>query len=470
MLGPRESAAGSTQPFSLLAQLFGDRETATIFGRAETIRRWVEVEVALAAAQADCGLIEREDAANIARAAESLDLDEDRFWREARVVGYPILPLVEELVRALPEGAEDRVHFGATTQDIMDTGLILQTRAAVDRLETLICHLGAALRERVERYAATPMAGRTHAQQAVPTTFGAKLATFLDELTRHLERLGEARSRVLVISLHGAAGTSAASGPDATAVRAALADALGLTFTDVPWHASRDRLAELSWLAAAVAETCARLAREVVDLSRTEIAEVAEGSAHHGGASSTMPQKRNPVRAEAIIGFAGAATALAPAQLRAVEAGHERSAGEWQIEWQVFPQALFNAASALAVAGELVEGLTVDTHAMLDNLTADNGAIMAEAMMMSLAREVGRNRAHDLVYKATGLARERGIPVQEALAEVVGPDLRVAPIAPAEYLGDADRTCRAAIVAWERVAGHRRFSGVAERKSEKEVA
>jgi 3-carboxy-cis,cis-muconate cycloisomerase len=468
MVATREPAGGSTQPFSLLAQLFGDRETVAIFGREETIRRWVEVEVALAAAQARCGLIEQEDATNVAAAAASLDLDEDRLWQEARVVGYPILPLVEGLVRSLPDGAPDRVHFGATTQDIMDTGLILQTRAALDRLETLICRLGDALRGRVERYAATPMAGRTHAQQAVPTTFGAKLATFLDELTRHLVRLRDARPRVLAISLHGAAGTSAASGPEAAAVRTALADALGLTATDIPWHASRDRLAEISWLAAAAAETCARLAREVVDLSRTEIGEVAEGSAHHGGASSTMPQKRNPVRAEAIIGFAGTATALVPAQLRAVEAGHERSAGEWQIEWQVFPQTLFASASALAVAGELVDGLTVDTAAMLENLAADNGAIMAEAMMMSLAREVGRNRAHDLVYEATGLARKRGVPIQEALAEVVGPDIAVASIAPADYLGGSELACRAAVAAWAEATARPATGGVAEPNSEKE--
>lgn len=451
------------QPFSLLAELFGDRDTAALFGRGETIRRWIEVEVTLAAAQARHGLIEKEDAINVAAAAQSMELDERRLWREARIVGYPILPLVEELVRALPEGAKDRVHFGATTQDIMDTGLILQARAAIDRLEVLILRLGGSLCEGVQRYVATPMAGRTHAQQAVPTTFGAKLATFLDELTRHLDRLGEARPRALAISLHGAAGTSAASGPDAAAVRAELARALGLTVTDVPWHASRDRLAELCWIAAAVAETCARLAREVVDLSRTEIGEVAEGSTHHGGASSTMPQKRNPVRSEAIIGFAGTATALVPAQLRAVEAGHERSAGEWQIEWQVFPQVLFAGASAVAIAGELVDGLTVDAQAMFDNLAADNGAIMAEALMMSLAAEVGRNRAHDLVYEATGLARRLGIPIHEALG-VVCPDLAVAPIAPSEYLGGSELTCRASIATWERAVQRGRAGSMGEKE------
>jgi len=467
-LGSRESAGEPTQPFSLLAHLFGDRETAAIFGHEETVRRWVEVEVGLAAAQARCGLISGADAEAVEKAAAGLDLDEERLWREARVVGYPILPLVEALVRALPPEADDRVHFGATTQDIMDTALILQTRAALDRLEALVRRLGEAIAERVEAHAKTPMAGRTHAQQAVPTSFGAKLATFLDELARHLDRLQEARPRALAISLHGAAGTSAASGPEGPAVRAALAESLGLALTDVPWHASRDRLAEVAWLAAAVAETCARLAREVVDLSRTEIAEIAEGSAHHGGASSTMPQKRNPVRAEAIIGFAGTATALAPAQLRAVEAGHERSAGEWQIEWQVFPQALFAASSAVAVAAEMVEGLTVDPDAMLANLDADNGAIMAEALMMSLARQVGRNRAHDLVYEAAGLARERGIPIQEALAEVVGPDLTVAPIAPADYLGGSELACRTAIGAWRRAADGLGSGGAAKPESKEE--
>ncbi len=338
------------------------------------MRAWLQVEAALAAAQAELGILTAEEAAQIAgAAADPATVDLDALWQEARNVGYPIFPLVRQLTGALPEGAAGRVHYGATTQDIMDSGLALQLAQATDRLQRLCDDFGDALVRHMEAHRQTTMAGRTHAQHAVPTTFGAKLAGYVAELARHRERLVALRPRVAVVSLAGAGGTAAALGPERDAVRDRLAERLGLVDSPVPWHVARDGLAEFGAVAAMLAATAARFAREVIDLSRTEVGEVAEAAGHHRGASSTMPQKANPIGSEAVIGMSASAAALSAALYRAMESGHERAAGEWQIEWQVLPQIAVLAAGALAVAHEVAAELRVDPERMARNLTLTDG-------------------------------------------------------------------------------------------------
>jgi 3-carboxy-cis,cis-muconate cycloisomerase len=329
------------------------------------------------------------------------------------------------------------VHYGATTQDIMDTGLALQLRSALDRLETLVDRLAAALAVHVEAHRATVMAGRTHAQQAVPTTLGAKLAVFLGELARHRDRLREARPRIARVSLYGAAGTSAALGERAAEIRERMASALGLGADPVPWHVARDTIAEYGLLCSMAAATCARFAREVIELARTEIGELAEAAGHHRGASSTMPQKANPVRSEAVVGLAGAAESLAPALLRAMESGHERAAGEWQTEWFAVPTLSRLAAGCLWTSAEIAEELRVDPDAMARNLAQDHGLILAEAHMIRLAPQLGREAAHDAVYAAAREARETGRELAGVLDTV--------PIYPEDYLGEALAVCDAAL-------------------------
>ncbi|TDE33345.1 3-carboxy-cis,cis-muconate cycloisomerase [Nonomuraea mesophila] len=428
---------------------------AGIFSAERTVLAWLRAEAALALAQAEAGVIGEADARAIAAACVPATIDLDRLWEEAANVGYPILPLVRMIAAALPDGPGGRVHYGATTQDIMDTGLALQMGEALDRLATLLASFGEQIARLVAAHAGTVVAARTHAQQAVPTTFGAKLAVLLAEAARQRDRVARAARQVRVVSLFGAGGTSAAMGERAREVREGMAARLGLRSAEVPWHVARDGVAEFGVTCASLAATAARFAREVVDLSRTEIGEVREAGGHHRGASSTMPQKANPIGCEAVIGMSGTAGALSSGLFRAMEAGHERAAGEWQVEWYVVPLLAELAAGALASAADVAAGLRVYPAAMRANLDAEGGLIMAEAYMMRLAPALGREKAHDLVYRAAHEARESGRALADALRDVAGPDdlagLGALPVPPESYIGDAGAICAAALDAWRNV-------------------
>jgi 3-carboxy-cis,cis-muconate cycloisomerase len=431
--------------FTLLQRLYADPELERIFDEVSTIRAWLRVEAALAQAQAACGILTSGEADAIAAAARDLDPDPASLWRDAKVVGYPILPLVRYLAAAVDGPGAGRVHYGATTQDIMDTGLSLQLVAAGELITATLRRFGDALAHLVEAHAGTVMAARTHAQQAVPTTFGAKMAVFLDEVTRHIVQVSGAARAAGVVSLYGAGGTSAALGGRAADIRTALAAQLDLNATPVPWHVARDRVTTLAFACAQAATTAVRLAREVIDLARTEVREVSEPTGHHRGASSTMPQKANPITSEAIVGLGVSANALLGAQLRASEAGHERAAGEWQVEWFAVPQILVLSGSALALAADLVTDLHVDPEAMRANAELDHGLLLAEAAMFVLAPVMGRESAHDAVYLAATRARQEGRGLREVLpGELTDPGL----LAVERHLGDASKVCAAAVAAW----------------------
>lgn len=443
----------ATGSFLLLSQLYADTEMSEIFSEKKTIQRWLEAEAALATAQSRAGIIKESDAELISRATTLENIDREALWKEARNVGYPILPLVRMISAALPEGPDGRVHYAATTQDIMDTGLALQIRDALDRLEDLVAEFGRALASQIDKHRHTVLAARTHAQQAVPTTLGTKLSSFLEELTRHKQRLSEIRQRVCVISLFGAGGTSAAMGGSAPIVRSTMAEILELNSLDVPWHVARDSIAEFGLLCATIAATCGRFAKEVVDLSRTEIGELKEPDGYHRGASSTMPQKSNPIASEGIIGMAASAGALSSALFHAMQGGHERSAGEWQIEWQVIPQVASLAAGSLVSAVDVAAGMRVYPEKMRENLGAEGGLIMAEAYMMHLAPKLGREYAHELVYEAARRTRRESSTLTEILQEVAkghGFDVlgEMAALAPENYTGDSELICDAALSRW----------------------
>jgi 3-carboxy-cis,cis-muconate cycloisomerase len=443
-------------PFSLLMHLVADEEQLAIFSEQSSVESWLAAERALALAQAEHGVITRDDAVAIVGAARLHNVDDETLWRTARTVGYPILGLVRAVCARLPPGPDGRVHYGATTQDIMDTGLALQMARSLSALDRALGRLGDALAARVAEHAETVMAARTHAQQAVPTTFGATLGTLLAQFTRQRERLAQAAPRIALVSLFGAGGTAAALGPHSSQVRATMAELLGLHHTDVPWHVDRDGIAEFGWLCTTVTATCAKLARNVVDLSRTEIGEVFEPFASHRGASSTMPQKVNPISSEVVIGLAGTAGALASSLARLQEAGHERAAGEWQVEWQVVPQLAVLAGTALSETLVVVEGMRVDAGRMRANLEQDGGLVMAEAQMISLAAAMGREHAHDLVYEAAARARTSGRTLTEVLPEVADEkgkrDLLPDPLVAADdYVGEAARIADTAVRGWSTV-------------------
>lgn len=438
-------------PFSMLLQIAGPSEHVRIWSAEQCLQGWLAFERALVLAQADEGIVSVEHAEAIVAAAHADRIDRDELWATARVVGYPILGLVRQIARATHGDAAGRVHFGATTQDVMDTATALQMQRSLTRLDHGLAELGAALAATVDAHRLTVMPARTHAQQAVPTTFGATLATSLAQLVRHRQRIDQARPRVEVVSLYGAGGTGAAYGDGVASVRRGVAERLGLGVRDVSWHAERDGIAEFGWLCVTIAATCARLAKNVVDLSRTEIGEVRERFSAHRGASSTMPQKVNSISSEVIVGLAASASALASALPRMQEAGHERAAGEWHIEWHVIPQLAELAGRALAESAELVEGLHVDADRMRENLSQDGGLVMAEATMIRLADSIGQSAAHDLVYAAAQRVRSARISLTEAVrdeARGAGVELPDLTDASTHDLGEAAQICRRAIDEW----------------------
>lgn len=441
--------------FDLLSALGADEAMAAIFSEERAVGDWLLVEIGFTRGLVAAGLVEPEAGERIVRACTPANIERDRLWAESAMVGYPVLPLVRMICEALEPADAGWVHYGATTQDIMDSALALQLRDAADRLIELTVQLGDALAVLVEQHADTVMAGRTHAQQAVPTTFGAKCAVFLSEVSRHVRRLLAAADAVGVVSMFGAGGTSAALAERAPVVRATLARELGLADTEVPWHVARDRIAEFTGAAAQVAATCVRLAREMIDLSRTEVGEVAEVDGLYRGASSTMPQKANPISAEVVVGFGVMAQSGAQAMLRAMEAGHERAVGEWQVEWLALPLLCQSSAGALRAAVSIAEGLRVFPDRMLANLDLDGGRIMAEAYMITMAAQIGRDRAHELLYQAVRRSREADEPLREALRASVSPEVWAVIAdtlpAPRQYVGLTSSVCSAARREWAAV-------------------
>ena len=447
------------QPFLPLTAAFGDPETADIWSQRAAIEASCAVEVALAEAQAELGDIPSADAAEIRLWADANRVSPERLHHGMRTVGYPILPLLVELRSGAPPSVARSLHWGATTQDIMDSALALVLVRSLDRLMELVDALGDSLATLTHEHRATVMAGRTHDQMAVPTTLGAKLAVFLVELDRGQERIRRARSSVAVVSLFGAGGTAAALGPRSAAVRAGVAVRLGLADAAVPWHVARDGLAEAAFACAATAATAGRLAREVIALSRSEVDELREVGGHHRGASSTMPQKINPISSETTVGFSMIAAAQVPVMLAAMQPRHERAAGEWQAEWDALPVVSTAAAGAVANALEVARGVRVDPARMAANLDLDGGMIMAEAAMMALAPIVGRGSAHDLVYAACTMARDEGRTLVDALGATLDPVLaaQLPPLGdvldPAAYLGEAITIADRGVAIWRAGGG-----------------
>ena len=451
-VGPDEgaSAADGVSGVELpLLGVFGEARFTGAFSPDRTVAAWLDVEVALARAQAEHGVIPAPAAEAIQRELRAVEIDHDQLDEGARLVGYPILPLLQQLSRTNPEVAA-WLHYGATTQDIMDTAVVLLLREACRDIAASGADFGDALARLAETHRATPMAGRTHGQQAVPITFGMKAAGWLEEVGRSLVRLGEARAAAGVVQLYGAAGTSAAYGPLSAGTRRRAAEILGLDCDDEPWHSVRDRLAAVAAALGVLAAAVSRIALEVIDLARSEIAEVREGGGRLAGASSTMPQKANPILSETIVGLSGMACALSAVPLRAMTGRHERPAGEWQMEWDSLPLLVAYTGSAVARCGDLVGGLHVDAERMAANLAADGGLIMAEALMMRLAPLLGRHEAHEVVYDLSARARADGVTLAEAARahaaeQGLEGDLR---LEPADYLGEADAIVTTAVERW----------------------
>jgi 3-carboxy-cis,cis-muconate cycloisomerase len=434
---------------AIFADMFGTAAMRAVFSEEAFLARCVEVEAALARAQGRLGIIPADAADAISRAASALAsgqaaLDLARLKRETETVGYPILPLVRQLAE-LAGDAGRYLHWGATTQDVMDTAAVLQIRAGLLLIYEDLTAAREHLTDLARRYRDTPMAGRTHLQHALPVTFGYKAAVWLSALDRHADRLRELRPRVLMAQFGGAAGTLASLGNGEKGLRtlAELASELALGEPPITWHAARDGIAETVQLLALLAGSLGKIAFDVMLMSATEFGEAAEPFVAGRGSSSTMPQKRNPISCELIIAAAKVLRQQAGLALDALIADFERATGPWHVEWVALPEAFSYAAGALHQARFMLSGLIVDAARMQKNLGMTSGLIVAEAVMMGLAPHTGRNQAHDLVYDACRAAIETDRPLLDVLLEtpaVAGPlgaeKLR-ALTEPANYLGAA---------------------------------
>ena len=433
----------------LFGEMFGRAAMRALFTDRAMVRRYLDVEVALARAQAGIGIIPHPAAEAIASSANIDRIDWPRLRARTEIVGYPILPLVEQLSAWAPDGLGQWCHWGATTQDIMDTADVLQMRAALDLVSADLDAIAGALAALAREHADLPMAGRTHLQHALPITFGYKAATWLSAIDRHRARLTALRPRVEVVSFSGAAGTLASLGAtDGLATQAALARELELGLPDITWHTIRDGFAEATGLLALVAASIGKIGYDVMLMMQTETGEVLEPFVPGRGASSTMPQKRNPISSEMMVAAAKIVREQHAAMLDAMVQDHERATGQWHVEWQAIPTAFIVVSAGLRAAREALEGLEVRPEAMRRVMDVSGGLIVAEAVMMGLAPVLGRQVAHDVVYACCRAALTHGTDLLEALEA----DRRVsgnldraaleALVDPANYLGAAPEMTR----------------------------
>lgn len=400
----------------LLGDLFGTEEARKAFDDRALIQGWLDAERALAQAEAEVGVIPVDAAERIAAEADATLFDAAVLRQGIAESQHPLVPFVRAFATRCGE-AGAYVHWGATTQDVIDTGTVLQIRAGLVPIGRDLRRAVAAAGVLAARHAATPMPGRTHGQHAVPISFGLKAASWSDELRRAEVRLGRARATVLTGQLGGAAGTLASLGEDAAAVRAAFCRLLDLAEPAVPWHAARDRLRDLVHALAEIGAAAERIAAEVVRLQATEVGELYEPATERSVGSSTMPQKRNPMICEYVI--ASARLLRGPLSVLHASAAHssERDMGAWAPEWIAVPEAMILTAGLLDKLAHVLEGLDVDPARMGSNLELTEGAIMAEAVMMALARSIGHERAHEAVAAASRLAAKSGSGLRAALLD-----------------------------------------------------
>jgi len=425
---------------------FTARDMRDVFCDQGRVQAMLDFEAALARAEARVGLIPASAVAPIQAACSAGLYDFAALGEAIATAGNSAIPLVKALgkqIAAQNAEAERYVHLGATSQDVMDSGLVLQLRRALELIENDLAQLGQILATQAERYVATPLAGRTWLQHATPVTLGMKIAGWLGAVTRSRQRLAELKPRLLVLQFGGASGTLAALGEQAMPIAQALAEELQLTLPEQPWHTQRDRVVEFGAVLGLIAGSLGKLGRDVSLLMQTEAAEVFEPSAPGKGGSSTMPHKRNPVGAAVLIGAATRVPGLLSTLFSAMPQEHERSLGLWHAEWETLPEICCLVSGSLQQALLIARGLEVDAGRMAHNLDLTQGLVLAEAVSIVLAQRVGRDTAHHLLERCC----KRAVAEQRHLRAVLGDEPQVTAelsaaeldhlLDPAHYLGQA---------------------------------
>ena len=404
---------------SLLDAMFGWGPLDTIFSDRVRLQRMLDFEAALARAEGRLGVIPAAAATVISGECRAERFDFEALSQAGVEAGNLAIPMVKQLTEHVrkenPEAAR-YVHWGATSQDAIDTGLVLQLREALRLIEAELERVSGALAMLAQKYRDTPVAARTWLQQAVPGVFGLKAAGWLDAITRHRVRIHELQERVLVLQFGGAAGTLASLHDRGLGVAAALGEELKLAVPDVPWHTHRDRIAEVATTLALMTGTLGKIARDVSLHMQTEIGEVSEAAAEGRGGSSTMPQKRNPVACAAILAASQRVPGFVSVILSSMPQEQERGLGGWHAEWETLPELVRVSGGALHRTAEMVAGLEVDAQRMRQNLEITHGLIYAEAVAMALSPKIGKRAAHELVEKAARKAASEKKHLRDVLA------------------------------------------------------
>jgi 3-carboxy-cis,cis-muconate cycloisomerase len=435
--------AASIIDSSIFQGIFSSDAMRQVWSDENRTQKYLDIEAALATVQARLGLIPREAADEIASHCRLEQIDMGLLRRQTERIGYPVLGVVSQLNALCRERLGEYCHWGATTQDITDTATVLQIREALELVDQDLAAIARALARLAQEHRLTPVIGRSNLQQAIPVTFGYKMAGLLSAVQRHRERLAQLRERVLVGEFGGAAGTLASLETGAMQTQAGLCAELGLKQPLIAWHTIRDNIAEVGAVLGLIGGTLGKLAMDVKLMMQTEVGEVFEPFAHGRGSSSTMPQKRNPISSCYIHAAISVVRQHAAALMDAMVADHERSTGPWEIEWIVLPEAFCLMAGALKQSLAVLEGLEVDAQAMRRNIDLTHGLVMSEAVMMGLGPHIGRETAHDLVYDLCRAAVQQQRPLLELLAEhpLVSAHLDRAALArlcdPANYLGQS---------------------------------
>ena len=427
--------------------MFGAEEVERIFADRARVQRMLDFEAALARAEAGARVIPVQVAGPIAEKCRVDFFDLGVLATGARKAGNVAIPLIKQLTQLVAkENAEAGryVHWGATSQDVIDTALVLQLREAlgwIDERAGEVCEEFASL---ADAHRATVVSGRTWMQHAVPISYGVKVAGWLDAMVRHRARLRETRRRVLVLQFGGAAGTISVLGGKGIEVAEALAGDLRLDLPAAPWHAHRDRVVEVATTLALMIGTLGKIARDVSLQMQTEVGEVSEPAGEGRGGSSTMPQKRNPVGCAMILAAAVRVPGLTSTMLTAMPQEHERGLGGWHAEWETLPEIVRLCAGALRWAVDVIGGLEVDVERMKQNLELTHGLIFAEAVAMKLAEKMGKAAAHELLASASRKAiRERThlrdvLSADSGLTGHIGPKELAEIFDPVRELGSAD--------------------------------
>lgn len=416
-----DSHASDSQPkVGLLDLLFTGAAARAWFSDRARLQGMLDFEAALARAEAKTGVIPQAAVGAIVAQCDATLYDIPELAAATAKAGNPAIPLVKALtakVAAQDSEAARYVHWGATSQDAMDTGLVLQLRQTLTGLQADLGRLSAALAELAAAHRQTPMVGRTWLQHALPITFGLKAAGWLEAIERHRHRLDELRPRLLALQFGGAAGTLAALGDKGLLVATALSEELALGLPAMPWHTARDRIVEFGAALGLLVGSLAKIARDVSLMMQTDIGEAFEPAEEGRGGSSTMPHKRNPVAAAVVLAASTRAPQLVASLLSGMPQEHERGLGGWHAEWATLPELVQIAVGALDQVIQTIAGLEVDSGRMRANLETTNGLIMAEAVMMALGAKIGRLAAHDRIETACRRAVTERRHLRDVLAE-----------------------------------------------------